>query len=234
MAENPEDYPKHPPHPQTNHISDVILGGQDGLVSILGLLLGLSAASNNKTIIIAGALATIIAETISMGAVAYTSMMAEKEHYLAMRKREKYEIEHFADQEKQEIIDIYQDKGFEGKLLNEIVDHITANKKLWVDTMMKEELELKKIENKDVYLYSFIVGISTMVGAFLPLIPYFFSRPAIATWLALIISIIILGGIGLYKAQVNLISKSKSAIEMIVIGMGAALAGYLVGLIFKK
>ena len=83
-----EDYPTHEPHKHGNRLSDIILGGQDGLVSILGLLLGLSAATNTTRVIIAGGLATIIAETLSMGAVAYTSMMADRDHYSAERKRE--------------------------------------------------------------------------------------------------------------------------------------------------
>ncbi len=223
----------HEPHKKGNRLSDIILGGQDGLVSILGLLLGLSAATNTPRVIIAGGLATIIAETLSMAAVAYTSMMADRDHYQAERAREIKEMEQLPEQEKQEIIDIYQKKGFSGKLLNEIVDHITSDKNLWLETMMREELDLSPIETKDVHIYSLTVGISTLSGAFLPLIPYFFLQPGSAIIVSLVLSVLVLAGIGLYKASITLSNPIKSTIQMVLIGVGAAVAGYAIGLLFK-
>jgi predicted membrane protein (TIGR00267 family) len=228
-----EQLPAHEPHKKGNRISEVILGGQDGLVSILGLLLGLSAATESKRIVIAGGLATIIAETLSMAAVAYTSMMAERDHYVAEEERERREVSEVPEQERQEIIDIYAAKGFSGRLLDDIVNHITSDEKLWIDTMMREELELQRIEKSDVYTYSFIVGISTLAGAILPLIPYFFLRPSTAIVVSVILSALVLAGIGSYKARVNLSSQTKNILEMVLIGMGAAVAGYAIGLLFK-
>ncbi len=224
---------EHEPHKRGNRLSDIILGGQDGLVSILGLLLGLSAATNSTRVIIAGGLATIIAETLSMGAVAYTSMMAARDHYEAERAREVKEIKEVPDQERREIVDIYKAKGFNGRLLNEIVAHITSNDRLWVDTMMREELELKPVHLKDVHSYALVVGVSTLAGAFLPLIPFFFMQPNAAIIVSLFLSVAVLAGIGIYKATINLSGKLKNSLQMVLIGMGAAVAGYLIGLLFK-
>lgn len=233
MASVENKYLIHEPHKKGNRLSDVILGGQDGLVSVLGLLLGLSAATNATRVVIAGGLATIFAETLSMAAVAYTSMMSNRDHYVAERAREVQELKDFPDQERQEIIDIYESKGFSGKLLNEIVDHITSNDKLWVDTMMREELEIKPVIKKDVHIYAVIVGVSTFVGAFIPLIPFFFIKPSRAILASLILSVIVLAVIGVYKASITLGNVFKSALQMVLIGMGAAIAGYFIGLLFK-
>ena len=224
----------HEPHKKGNTISDVILGGQDGLVSILGLLLGLAAATRSSRIIIAGGLATIFAETLSMTAVAYTSKMASRDHYAAEREREVKEVKKSQKSERQEIVDIYRAKGFSGKLLEDIVNHITADDKLWIDTMMKEELNLLPVIKRDVYNYSAVVGISTFSGAILPLLPFFFLAVHPALIVALILSVIVLAGVGVYKANMTLGQPIKSALQMIVIGMGAAIAGYLIGLIFKS
>ncbi len=227
------DYPIHEPHKKGNRLSDIILGGQDGLVSILGLLLGLSAATNATRVVIAGGLATIIAETLSMGAVAYTSMMADRDHYAAERQKEEQELIDFPEQERQEVIEIYEAKGFKGRLLNEIVDHITSDDRLWVDTMMREELELQPVIKKDVYNYTVVVGVSTFSGAFLPLIPYFFLKPHHAIIASVLLSVIVLAAIGVYKARITLGNQLKSGLQMVLIGMGAAIAGYLIGLVFK-
>ena len=214
-------------------MSDIILGGQDGLVSIIGLLLGLAAATKSSRIIIAGGLAMIFAETLSMTAVAYTSKMADRDHYNAEREREVKEVEDLPDIERQEIVDIYAAKGFKGKLLIDIVDHITSDHELWIDTMMREELDLMPVVKHDVYIYSLIVGLSTFSGSFLPLIPFFFMSVHMALISALLLSIAVLAVVGIYKARMTLGSQLKSAIQMVFIGMGAAIAGYLIGLLFK-
>ncbi len=224
---------EHEPHAKNNKLSDIILGGQDGLVSILGLLLGLSAATRSTRIVIAGGLATIIAETLSMAAVAYTSKMADRDHYAAERAREVREVEEVPDVERREIVDIYRSKGFSGKLLDDIVKHITNDKELWVNTMMREELELTPVVKKDVYRYSLVVGLSTFGGALLPLIPYFFLAVHLALFASLVLSTLTLAIVGVYKARMTLMNPLKSAAEMVVIGMGAAIAGYLIGLLFK-
>lgn len=224
----------HEPHKKKNNLSDIILGGQDGLVSILGLLLGLTAATSSSRIVIAGGLATIFAETLSMGAVAYTSKMADRDHYAGERRREIKEVEEVPEIERQEIVDIYAAKGFEGKLLEDIVNHITSDHELWINTMMREELNLLPVVKRDVYIYSLTVGISTFSGAMLPLIPFFFMPTHYALVSALILSVVVLAGIGVYKAQMTLGKPFKSAIQMVVIGMGAAIAGYLIGLLFRR
>ena len=195
---------EHEPHKKGNKLSDVILGGQDGLVSILGLLLGLSVATSSTKIVIAGGLATIIAETISMGAVAYTSKMADKEHYAAERLREIREIKEFPDIERQEIVDIYMTKGFKGKLLDDVVKHVTSNEELWVDTMMRDELDLIPVVKRDVYVYSATVGLSTLIGAMLPLVPYFFLSVHVALYSSLVLASLILAMVGVYKARLIL------------------------------
>jgi len=224
----------HEPHKKGNKLSDVILGGQDGLVNVLGLLLGLAAATSSVRVILAGGLAATFAETLSMAAVAYTSKMADKDYYETERAREYQEIKDIPEIETQEIRDIYIAKGFEGELLEDIVKHITSDDDRWVDNMMRDELDLISVDVHDIHIYSFTVGLSTLVGSVLPLLPFFFLGVHPALVIAILISIASLAGVGLYKAHTTLAKPAKSALQMIVIGMGAAIAGYLIGLVFKK
>src|SRR5512136_1684698 len=85
-------------HKQPGLLSDFILGSQDGLVNVLGVILGVAIASQDFRIILAGGLAATFAESISMGAVAYTSTSARREFYLAELEREKREIETVPEQ----------------------------------------------------------------------------------------------------------------------------------------
>src|SRR6266446_2831621 len=74
-------------------LRDIILGGQDGLVNVLGLVLGVAAATAQLRIILAAALAATFSESIAMAGVLYTSTLAERDYYLAMFAKEQQEIE---------------------------------------------------------------------------------------------------------------------------------------------
>jgi len=215
-----------------NVLSDMILGGQDGLVNVLGVILGVAAASNDIKIVIAGGLAATFAESISMAAVALTSKMAERDHYISELEREKTEMREMPEKEASEIRAVYKKKGFDGKILDDIVTHVTQNKELWLDLMMKEELELKKVEQKDIYKGSFIVGLAALIGSFVPITPYFFLPMKTALIVTLVISTVALFIVGMYKAKMTVGNFYKSGIQMAIIGMSAAFAGYLIGKLF--
>src|SRR4030066_1957933 len=98
------------PHKLNSSLRDIILGGQDGLVNVLGLLLGIAVASNDLRIILAGGLAATFAESISMAAVAYTSMRAQQALYEGELARESREIEETPQEEEEELRDLYRQK----------------------------------------------------------------------------------------------------------------------------
>lgn len=215
-------------------LSDIILGGQDGLVNVLGVILGVAAATSSYKVIIAAGMAATFAESISMAAVALTSKMAERDHYYSELAREKKEIKKMPLIEKAEMRAIYEKKGFKGKMLNDIVKHITSNNQRWLKFMMREELELVEIKNTDIYRGSFVVGFSALIGSFVPLTPFFFLPIKSAVIFSLIVSSLVLFLIGIYKAKSTVGSPFKTGIQMVLIGMGAALAGYYIGHFFGQ
>src|SRR6266700_6830634 len=104
---------RHEPHAsQTNWLRDVILGGQDGLVNILGIILGVIAGGGSNVVLLAAGFAAAFTESISMGAVGWTSALSERDYYQAEQARESAEIDATPDAERQEIRDIYATKGF--------------------------------------------------------------------------------------------------------------------------
>ncbi len=185
----------------TNSLSDIILGGQDGLVNVLGVILGVAAASDSIRIVLAGGLAAAFAESISMAAVAYTSNIANRDFYLAQLQKEKNEIQQVPEIEREEIREIYKKKGFEGKLLEEVVGVITSNEKVWLDTMMQEELHLVPVENSRPFVAALIVGLSALIGSFVPLVPFFFLPIQQGMFFSLFISALSLFIMGAVKAK---------------------------------
>ncbi len=220
------------PHSQTNWLRDMILGGQDGLVNVLGIVLGVAAAGGESKILVAASLAAAFAEAVSMGAVAYTSTLAEKDHYDKELEREGYEIDHVPLKETEEVREIYQSKGFSGDLLDKIVAEITGNRETWLKIMMTEELGLHRVENKAIFLTSAIVGTTALVAAFIPITPFFFLDRQTAVIVSLVASSLTLFAIGVYEAKTYVGHWLKNGLQMAVIGMGAALVGFFIGRVF--
>ena len=221
-------------HMTSFNLPEIILGGQDGLVNVLGVILGVAAATGESRIVIVAGLAATFAESISMAAVAYTWKLAEADYYQSEYEREKWEIEHIPQGEKEEIKTLYQSYGFTGNILDSIVEQITKNKKLWLQVMMEQELKLTPVDRKEAFPAAIIVGLSALAGSFIPLTSYFFLPISLATIVSLIISSLTLYGVGFYKAKKTLGRKFiHSGLEMMIIGMLAALVGYVIGNLFK-
>ncbi len=221
------------PHRRASSLSDIILGGQDGLVNVLGVILGVAAATDDPWIVIVAGLAATFAESVSMGAVAYTSTLADADFYESERKREYRHIQEVPHLERKEIREIYQNKGFSGDLLERIVETITGNEDVWVAVMMAEEHQLSPVNRQQALRSAVIVGVAAIIGSLIPLAPYPFLPIHTSMWVSILMAAIVLFVVGVYKARVTVGRPLKSGLEMALIGTISAMVGYLVGLLLK-
>ena len=221
------------PHRQASALADVILGGQDGLVNVLGVILGVAAATSDAYIVLVAGLAATFAESVSMGAVAYTSTVAEAEFYESERAREYRHVQEVPRLERQEVQEIYAAKGFTGPLLDQIVETITTNKDVWVAVMMAEEHQLAPTDRSQALRSAIIVGLAAIVGSLIPLIPFALLPVQTSIWVSILISALTLFIVGVYKARVYTGNAARSGLEMALIGTISALIGYLVGAVLR-
>jgi VIT1/CCC1 family predicted Fe2+/Mn2+ transporter len=219
-------------HRRGNQLRDVILGGQDGLVNILGVILGVIAGGGSNTVLLAAGFAAAFTESISMGAVGYTSSVSQRDYYEAERERELAEIETMPEAEREEVRDIYEAKGFSGNLLEQVVDTITANRDSWLATMMDEELHLQPVERADIFRSAAVITIATLIGHLIPLLPFVWLPRSPALVLAIVLSAVVLFAVGVYSAVTLVGDWRKSGLKMMAIGLGAAAVGFLIGRLF--
>jgi predicted membrane protein (TIGR00267 family) len=220
-------------HRQNNWLRDVILGGQDGLVNILGIILGVIAGGGSDVVLLAAGFAAAITESISMAAVGYTSSVSERDYYEAEKAREVAEIRTVPDVERQEIRDIYAAKGFSGELLDRVVETITANRETWLTTMMNEELHLQPVQSRDILRTAVVIGVATLIGHLIPLVPFLFLSRTPALILAVVLSGVALFGVGVYTAVTLVGDWRRSGLKFLAIGLGAAAIGFFVGRLFN-
>jgi VIT1/CCC1 family predicted Fe2+/Mn2+ transporter len=220
------------PHPRPTLLSDFILGSQDGLVNVLGILLGLVVSTHDVRIILIAALSALAAESISMSAVAYTSTRARRDFFRSEVARELQEMRDVPDMEREEIRVILRKWDFAGDDLDRMVREVEAKPKMMLDLMMAFELSISPVAEDQPRRSAEVVLAATVIGSFIPLIPFFFLPNALETAaiLAIVLSAITLFLVGWYEARTTDGVTWKSGLRMIVIGLGAGLGGFAIGL----
>ncbi len=209
-------------------LRDFILGGQDGLVNVLGLVLAVASATNSVNVVFIASLAALFSESISMGAVAYTSQKTSNEYFQKELARKTKLIETQPKIQKEIVRTIYKEKGFSSVQLEEITSVLTSNKQVWLNTLMKEELNLSYTK-EDPFTSALMVGISAVVGSAIPIIPFLFAPVSIAMWYSLIISIITLFVAGAIKSKLTIGNWVRGGIELAIIGTASAILGFVIG-----
>ena len=214
-------------------LREIILGGQDGLVNVAGVILGLAAATTDMRIIIAGGLAATFAESISMAAVAYTSAQADHDYYRAQHARAAAEITRDPEAVRPRTTAIFHHWGFEGELLDQVVDQVSRDPEHWTEIMMAHELQLQPEAQQGLLGDALLVGASAVVGSLVPLLPFFFMERMTAVLVGLLLSAGVLFAVGMIKAHITVGRPARSGAQMMLIGIVSALAGYAVGALFS-
>jgi len=221
-------------HRRTNWLRDVILGGQDGLVNILGIVLGVIAAGGSNTILLATGFAAAVTESISMGAVGYTSTISDRDHYQAVRGRERAEIDAQPDAERDALRTVYAAKGFTGQLLEQVVDTLTANRDRWLATVLDDVLHLQPVATRDAMRSSVVITGATLLGHLIPLVPFLVLARTPAVVVAIGLSALVLFGVGAYSAITLVSDWRRSGLKMLAIGLGAAAIGFAIAHAFPS
>ena len=212
-----------------SYIRELIFGFNDGLVSVFALVSGIAGAALSSNIILLTGIAGLTAGAVSMALGAYISSKSQIEYYNSEIKREKEEIEKYPEVETEEIRQLYKLKGFKGQNLETVVKIITSDKKIWLKVMMEEELGLVQGKFDNPKIVAVIMGVAFVVGATLPIIPYFFMETVAALPLSAVLSLAGLFAIGSLKTIITKMSWLKSGAEMVGIGILSAAATYTIG-----
>lgn len=219
-------------------IEDFVYGATDGAVTTFAVVAGVVGASLSPSIVLILGFANLFADGFSMSIGNYLGEKTHREYIQNQRKREEWEIDNLTTQEEQEIRDIYKEKGFKEEILEEIVRVITSKKKVWIDTMMKEELGLVEDKNRsprDTAITTFVAF--NLIGM-IPLVPFVllhlsgFNR-AWSTSDAFMYSIVFTAMafflIGIIRGTVVKRSLFRTGFSTLAIGGIAASVAYIVG-----
>lgn len=217
------------------YVSDAVLGGIDGCVTTFAVVSGTVGAGFSATVALVLGLANLLADGFSMAISNYESIKAQHEYKESMRRIEQQEIEQVPEGEREEIRQIFQQKGFEGEVLDKIVDTICKDEDLWIETMLVEEHGIQKTPPNPWKSATTTFLAFLFVGA-MPLLP--FLIPGLERQQQFIFSACLAGvmffAIGTLKSLVFDKPAIRSGFKTLITGGAAAGLAFLTGYILRE
>jgi len=223
--------------PQTPHVEkhftasetvrDIVIGMSDGLTVPFALAAGLSGAVEATGIIITAGLAEVAAGAIAMGLGGYLAARTDAEHFASERAREELETKEMPEKEAAEVADVLRSYGLGEDMVASVVNSIRADKKRWVDFMMRFELGLEEPDPRRARISAAVIAVSYIVGGLVPLSPYFFFSSARAALpVSVAVTLVALAVFGYVKGRFTVAKPLKSAWQTVVVGGLAAAAAF--------
>lgn len=212
-------------------IGDAIYGVNDGLGSIFGIVSGVSGATlgNSKFVLLAG-IAGMIASALSMGSGAYLASKSEREIYEAEVARERQAIEMNGAEARELLALYYQVKGLPETDALRVVEHIAARPEQLLRALSAERLNSTEEALSNPVVSALSGALSTAVGAFIPIIPFFFFSGYRAVIWAAVISLLAHFAVGAAKSLITVRSWWASGIEMTLVGAIEGVVTFVIGI----
>jgi len=216
----------------TGWIGDAIYGVNDGLGAVFGIVSGMAGYTGGSEVVLAAGLAGTLASALSMGAGAYLASKSQREVYESEVSREQAEIDEDPHEEMLELELFYQLKGFSPTEARSMAERLQKEPQQFLRTLVHEELGLNAETFPNPWRSMLSASVSTAIGGFIPIIPFFFTVGMPAVVASFVISTLAHFAVGASKALVTTRSWWASGAEMTVVGVIEAAITYGLGVAF--
>jgi VIT1/CCC1 family predicted Fe2+/Mn2+ transporter/rubrerythrin len=213
-------------------ISGAIYGANDGLAAVFGIVAGVSGATGGSSFVLTAGLSGAVASALSMATGAFLASRSEAEVVAANVAQERREIEEHPEEEKEELSLFYQLKGLDAAFADQLAAKLAENPDAMLKVLATEELGSTEAGGSAVQS-ALAAGVSTFIGAMVPVIPFFFLRGTIAVLVAAIVSLIAHFLVGAAKSLFTLRTWWSAGLEMTLAGVIVGGATYVLGLVLK-
>lgn len=220
-----------------NYLRDFVYGSIDGCVTTFAVVSGVIGAELSPSIVVILGFANLLADGFSMAVSNYLGIRAEEQVLHRARQTEEEHIDVIPDGEVEEIREIFRKKGFDGELLDRVVNVITSDRRLWVETMLQDEWGLS-LTGPVPWKAAVITFLSFVAVGLIPLLPFtvFLESTASArslfTWSAGMTAIAFFA-VGALKSRFGIEHWLRAGLETLVLGSGAAAVAYFVGVLLR-
>jgi vacuolar iron transporter family protein len=214
-------------------ISASALGLADGLVTNLAFLTGFGGAVASVDLIRFAGVAAMLAGSVSMFFGGILSARSEFDLFKADSNREAYEIEHESDEETWELKRIYVEKGLTDQQAEMVVGRLATDKEKFLEDMLANEVHIHRDNLQNPYVLGAVIGLSFLIGAVVPLVPYYvFPAKPYSVIASVVSSFVFLFAAGEWKGRIVKRRPWRSGLETLLIGATAAGILFAIGSAF--
>jgi VIT1/CCC1 family predicted Fe2+/Mn2+ transporter len=210
-------------------IRQFVFGAQDGLLSTLGVVTGVSGATTSHFAVLVAGCAEAVAGMFAMAAGEYISSRSQAQVYQAEIEMEREELRKDPAGEREEIQVLFRQEGLSPEDAETVARLVTSSEESWLKTMTEKELGLTAADASDALPGALIIGAAFLLGAVVTILPYLLLSGTPAVLTSVVLTLITLAAIGAGKAKLARIGWFGSAAEVVAIGSAAAIIGYLFG-----
>ena len=209
-------------------LREIVFGLNDGLVTTLVFIMAVSEVAPARLLLIV--LGEVLAGGVSMALGGFLAARTARQILDQRIAIERYEIEHEPEEERAELVAIYQHKGFTGPLLQRVVSHLTADRDRWHRAMVHDELGVVEDAHIHPWRQGVQIGLSFVIGGLIPTIPVLLSLPQ-ARWWAYGLTALTPVVLGAVKARSTRQSPVWAGLEFLVVVTLGTAAGVGLGLL---
>jgi VIT1/CCC1 family predicted Fe2+/Mn2+ transporter len=213
-------------------ISGAIYGANDGLAAVFGIVAGVSGATGGSSFVLTAGLFGAIASALSMATGAFLAERSEGEVAAANVARERQEIVEHPEEEMEEVSLFFQLKGIDKETADRLSQQLSGNPDAMLRVHAPEELGTVETSGRPVQA-AIAAGVSTFIGAMVPVIPFFFLRGTQGVITAAVVSLIAHFLVGASKALFTLRSWWSAGLEMTLAGIIVGGITYAIGLVLR-
>ncbi len=217
------------PH-SPSYSGDAVLGAIDGTVTTFAVVSGVAGAGLPAAAALILGIANLMADGFSMAVSNYQATETDREHVDQIRREEERHIEVAPEGEREEIRQLFAAKGFEGELLEKVVDTICKDEEVWLDTMIREEYGLTT-ESSKPFKAAWVTFLAFVVAGSVPLLPYVFmdlEGEGLFMWSA-VMTLSAFAVIGFVRGRTFGRNPLRSALGTLAMGAGAAAIAFGLG-----
>ena len=215
-------------------IREVIFGAQDGVTSILIVVITVATATANSYAVLVAGIAAAMAEIISMAAGEYMSSRSQREIFLAQIEREREEVRDRPGESEAEVAMLLEQEGLGEDAARRVAAELAREPNVLLSTMVEKELGITVEAGPSALQGALILALTFAGAALVPLAPFFFLAVGTAVWVAIGLSGLAMFALGLFKARLTRRNPLLSGLEIVALVGAASVGGFLTGTILPR
>lgn len=229
-SKHPEYHKNYSPS-KLNWLRAAVLGANDGIVSVAGLVVGVASATNNAGVILAAGVAGIVAGALSMAAGEYVSVSSQSDSQEATLAKEAYELKYFPKQELAELAGIYRQKGLSAGTAKQVAKELSDHDPFRAH--VEAELNMDPDELTNPWHAAFASAVAFVAGALIPLAAVLIPPPGQRIWITFVSVVLALMITGYLSARAGGAKVRKATARVVAGGVLAMTVTYFIGQIFN-